>query len=201
MNSDYNKVKNKLSSISTSISSVLIIFLQYVPCTGIWFGIMSVPLVAYISLFFSNPNILLVDIQFLMQSYGFYIVIFGFILFIYTVVYQLTHRKQLMRTGPYRYIRHPQYLAFIIMTLGMTLVAFQTSPIFEFPLYNVDGHTILFLIWIGEVLAYIFLGKIEELALKAKYGDEFLEYANDISFMIPFFKINRINLNKKEVGI
>ena len=94
-----------------------------------------------------------------------------------------------MRTGPYRYIRHPQYVAFIIMTLGMTVVAFQTSPVFDFILYNIDGHTILFLIWIGEVLAYIILGKIEEIALKAKYGDKFLEYANDVSFMIPFLKI------------
>ncbi len=197
MNRDYKKVINKISSISTSISSVLIIFFQYVPCTAIWFGIMSVPLVAYISLFFSNPNILLVDIQFLTRSYGFYVVIFGFIFFSYTVVYQLTHRKQLMRNGPYKYVRHPQYLAFIIMTLGMTLVAFQTSPIYDFPLYNVDGHTILFLIWIGEILAYIFLGKIEELALKAKYGDKYLEYANDVSFMIPFVNVNRININKK----
>ena len=197
MKSRNYKIKTKLSSAFTSLSSYLILLVQYVPATGIWFGIMSIPLVTYISFFFQNPNILLNDVQFLTRSYGFYVVIFGLIFFIYTVVYQLTHRKQLMRTGPYKYIRHPQYVAFIIMTLGMTLVAFQTSPIFDFILYNVEGHTILFLIWIGEVLAYIILGKIEELALKAKYGDKFLEYANEVSFMIPFFKINRVNLNKK----
>ncbi|MBY8979156.1 MAG: isoprenylcysteine carboxylmethyltransferase family protein [Candidatus Lokiarchaeota archaeon] len=157
---------------------------------------MSVPLVSYLAFFFQYPNILLIDIQFLTSSYGFNLVLFGFILFIYTVVYQLTHRKQLMRTGPYKYIRHPQYLAFIIMTLGMTLVAFQTGPVFDFPVYNVDGHTIIFLIWIGEVLAYIFLGKIEELALKTKYGDEFLEYANDVSFMFPFLKLKRNKIEK-----
>jgi len=192
-----SEIKTKVSSIFTSLSSYLLLIFQYVPCTAIWFGIMSVPLVTYLTFFFQNPSILIYDIQFLTRSYGFYIVLFGFIFFIYTVVYQLTHRKQLMRTGPYKYIRHPQYVAFIIMTLGMTLVAFQTYPVFDFPLYNVDGHTIIFLIWIGQVLAYIVLGKIEELALKAKYGDEFLEYANNVSFMIPFFKISRIDLNKK----
>jgi protein-S-isoprenylcysteine O-methyltransferase Ste14 len=83
------------------------------------------------------------------------------------------------------------------MTLGMTLVAFQTGPVFDFPVYNVDGHTIIFLIWIGEVLAYIFLGKIEELALKAKYGDKFLEYASNVSFMIPFFKIQGSKIEKE----
>ncbi len=197
MKSRNYKNKAKISSTFTSLSSYLILLVQYVPATGIWFGIMSIPLVTYITFFFQNPNILFNDIQFLARSYGFYVVIFGFTFFIYAVVYQLTHRKQLMRTGPYKYIRHPQYVAFIIMTLGMTLVAFQTSPIFDFILYNVEGHTILFLIWIGEVLAYIILGKIEELSLKAKYGDKFLEYANEVSFMIPFFKLNKINLNKK----
>ena len=191
MSRNYNKLKHKISSISTSVTSILIPFYQYVPCISIWFGIMSVPLVSYLALFFQYPNILLIDIQFLTRSYGFNIVLFGFILFIYTVVYQLTHRKQLMLTGTYKYVRHPQYLSFIIMTLGMTLVAFQTGPVFDFPVYNVDGHAIIFLIWIGEVLAYIFLGKIEELALKAKYGDKFLEYANKVSFMIPFFKIKK----------
>jgi len=197
MSQNYNKLKHKIVSISTSVTSVLIPFYQYVPCTAIWFGFMSVPFVTYLAFFFQYPYILQADISFLTRSSGFYFVLFGFIFFIYTVVYQLTHRRQLMRTGPYKYVRHPQYISFIIMTLGMTLVTFQTGPIFNFPLYNAEGHAIIFLIWIGEVLAYIVLGKIEELALKAKYGDEFLEYANDVSFMIPFFKISRIDLNKK----
>ncbi len=189
MDLKHSKIKTKVISIFTGLSAYLLLLTQYVPCTAIWFGFMSVPLVTYLTFYFQNPGILIYDIQFLTRSYGFYIVILGLIFFIYTVIYQLTHRKQLMRTGPYRYIRHPQYVAFIIMTLGMTVVAFQTSPVFDFILYNTDGHTILFLIWIGEVLAYIILGKIEEIALKAKYGDKFLEYANDVSFMIPFLKI------------
>ena len=45
------------------------------------------------------------------------------------------------------------------------------------------------------VLAYIILAKIEDYALKAKYGDKFSEYANDVAFMIPFLKLKR---NKTE---
>jgi len=75
------------------------------------------------------------------------------------------------------------------MTLGMTIVAFQTSPIFEFAVSYESGFSILFLIWIGEVVAYILLGVIEEFALKAKYGDEFLEYRNKVAFIVPFLKI------------
>jgi len=73
----------------------------------------------------------------------------------------------------------------------MTLVAFQTSPIFNFNLYNIDNNTVLLYIWIGEVLAYIILGKIEDFALKAKYGDEFLKYKNTVSFMFPTIKLKK----------
>jgi len=191
MNSKILTFKTKASSIFTSISSYLILLFQYVPATGIWFGIMSVPFVTYLTFFFQNPSILINDVQFILSTYGVYIVFFGLFVYFYSLIYQLTHRKQLMRKGPYKYVRHPQYFAFIIITLGMTVIAFQTSPIFEYPVSYESGFSILFFIWIGEVFAYILLGKIEEIALKAKYGDEFLEYRNRVAFIVPFLKIQR----------
>ncbi|GAG83306.1 unnamed protein product, partial [marine sediment metagenome] len=97
--------------------------------------------------------------------------------------------------GPYRYLRHPQYIALIIMTFGMTLMVFKTSPIVNFDL-SIDVYIFMFFIWTGEVLAYIILAKIEDYALKAKHGDEFLDYANNVSFMFPFLKLKR-NVIKK----
>jgi protein-S-isoprenylcysteine O-methyltransferase Ste14 len=94
-------------------------------------------------------------------------------------------------------MRHPQYVALIIMTFGMTLIAFQTSPIFNFNIGNLNGYTVLLYIWIGEVLAYIILGKIEEIALKARYGDDFTDYVSKVSFMIPFLKLKRIKTERK----
>ena len=196
MKSRNYKIKTKLSSIFTSLTSYLILLFQYVPATAIWFGIMSVPLVTYLTFFFQNPGILFYDLRFLIGTRGVYFVIIGLIFYIYSLIYQLTHMKQLMQKGPYKYVRHPQYFAFIIITLGMTIIAFQTSPIFEFPVSYENRFSILFFIWIGEVLAYILLGKIEEFALKAKYGDKFLEYRNRVAFIIPFLKI-RVNKTNK----
>ena len=190
------KTKSRIISIFTSISSYLIPIYQYVPCTAIWFGIMSVPFITYLGFFFQNPNILAYDFNFLSKAHGFYFVIFGLILYVYSLIYQIAHRKQLIRTGPYKYLRHPQYTAMIIITLGLTLVAFETSPVFNFNLGNLNGYTIIFYIWIGEVLAYIILGKIEEIALNAKYGDQFLNYANDVSFMFPFLKLKRNKIKR-----
>jgi protein-S-isoprenylcysteine O-methyltransferase Ste14 len=55
----------------------------------------------------------------------------------------------------------------------------------------INGYLLIFYIWIIEVLVYAFLAKVEEHALKTKYGDEYLEYANKVGFMIPkFFSTN-----------
>ncbi len=143
-----SKIKKKIEAISTRISSIVIPIFQYVPCLSVWKGIMSVPLITYLILFFQNPKILSNDFFYLFQTPGIYFIIFGILFFVYSLIFQLTHRKQLIRTGPYKYMRHPQYLAFILMTLGMTIVAFQTTPIFEFVVSYENGFSILFFIWI-----------------------------------------------------
>ena len=191
-----NEKRNRLISVSTSIISYLIPIFQYVPATAIWFGIMSAPFISYLIFFFQDPSILLYDLGFLIRTQGFYVILFGLILYVYSLIYQLSHRGQLMIKGPYRFTRNPQYLAFIIMTLGMTIVAFQTSPIFEISVSYEHRYSILTLIWIVEVIAYLILGKIEEFTLKAKYGDEFLEYKKRVAFIIPFLKIQGNKINK-----
>ncbi|MFX0032924.1 MAG: methyltransferase family protein [Candidatus Hodarchaeota archaeon] len=185
-----DKIKNKMISITTSLSSIFIPIFQYVPVTAVWFGIMSVPVIAYIFLVFRDPSILIYDIQFLLRTPGTYIALFGFTIFIYSFIFQLTHRKQLINKGPYKIIRHPQYVAFIIMTFGMTLVAFETTPMLNSPF--LDAYSMILIIWILEVLAYILLAKIEDFALKNKFGDEYVAYQNSVGFMIP-----RITLKKK----
>lgn len=77
------------------------------------------------------------------------------------------------------------------MTFGMTLVAFQTSPIVDFNPFNISSYTLILFIWIVEVLAYVILGKIEDIALKSKYRDEYLKYANRVPFMFPVLRLNK----------
>lgn len=186
-------IKRKIISIFTSISSFLIPIFQYVPCTTVWFGIMSIPIISYLGFFFQNPGIIYYDIQFLFRSNGFYVILAGLTIYIYSLIFQMVHRKKLIQSGPYKYVRHPQYVAIIILTFGLTIITFDTSPIFHFYIGNLNGYTIILLIWIVEVFAYIILGKIEEVALKAKYGDQFFNYADKVPFMVPFLKLRRKN--------
>ena len=85
-----DKIKGKVSSISTSISSFLIPIFQYVPCTAVWMGIMSVPFFAYLSLYFQNPGIFIYDLNFLFRTHEIYIVLFGLTLFIFSLIYPLS---------------------------------------------------------------------------------------------------------------
>jgi len=186
-----SKIKRKIEAISTRISSIFIPIFQYIPCLSIWKGIMSVPLITYLIFYFQDPKMLLPDFYFLFRNHGIYFIIIGFWLFVYSLIFQLTHRKQLIRTGPYKYMRHPQYLAFILITFGMTLIVFQTTPVVGFNPFHLSGYTVLFYTWICEVLAYIVLGKIEDIALKAKYADKFVEYKNTVSFMFPTIKLKK----------
>ena len=191
MNNARSKFESKIISYGTTISSFLVPIFQYVPCTAIWFGIMSVPLVSYLFLFFQYPSILIYDIQFLIRTPGFIIIILGVGIYLYSLIYQLTHRKQLLRGGPYKVVRHPQYVGFISITLGMTLVAFQTSPIFSINIYNLNPFLLICLFWIGQVLTYILLAKIEEIALVKKFGTEFNDYKKSVGFMLPLIKLKR----------
>ncbi|KKM07005.1 hypothetical protein LCGC14_1738250 [marine sediment metagenome] len=198
MNFKGRKIKRKIEAISTRVSSILIPLFQYVPTLSIWRGIMSVPLITYILFFFQNQKMLANDYYFLYQNHGIYFIIIGFWLFIFSIIFQLTHRKQLIRTGPYKFMRHPQYLAFILMTFGMTLIVFQTTPVVDFNPFNLRGYTVIFYTWICEVLAYVILGKIEDIALKAKYGEEFVIYKNTVSFMFPTIKLKKKDSNHKD---
>jgi protein-S-isoprenylcysteine O-methyltransferase Ste14 len=73
----------------------------------------------------------------------------------------------------------------------MSLIVFQTAPVVIFNPFNLGGYIVIFYTWIGEVLAYIILGKIEDMALESKYGEEFLKYKNTVSFMFPTIKLKK----------
>ena len=189
------KIKSACKELLTTISSFMILVFQYLPCASIWFGIMSLPLITYFGYFLSNPEIAISDFEFFL-SYGYpwsVLSILGGILFIYSFIYQLIHRNNLIKQGPYRYIRHPQYLGAIIMTFGLTMISLNTSPIFPFSNEFSYDHSFLVFIWLIEVIAYIVLGKIEDFFLKTKYGKDFIEYQNSVGFMIPFLSIKEKN--------
>lgn len=77
----------------------------------------------------------------------------------------------LVTDGIYRYVRHPQYLGFILITGGW-LIHWPTIP--------------TALIWPVLVAMYYRLARKEESVMRERFGEEYLEYSNKVPLMIPF---------------
>lgn len=79
--------------------------------------------------------------------------------------------KQLIVFGPYAYVRNPMFLAAFAILLAETL------------LFGSIG----ILIWAGVLwgLTELYITLIEELDLKNRFGDEYVEYSKNVGRWIP----------------
>lgn len=89
------------------------------------------------------------------------------------ILYKAQKRRGLAITGIYTYIRHPQYLAFIMIIFGFlvqwpTLITLIMAPI---------------LIW-----RYIRLAKLEESEMKKQFGAPYVQYRKRTLGFIPSLK-------------
>jgi len=85
-------------------------------------------------------------------------------------------QSELVTTGLYAYVRHPQYLGFLTLTLGM-IVQWTTLP--------------TLLMWPLLVTLYFRLAKQEEKEMEAKFGEKYRQYKSRVSMLIPLPKLKR----------
>ncbi len=68
---------------------------------------------------------------------------------------------KLVTDGLYRYVRHPQYTGFFLITLGV-VIAWATLP--------------LLVLWAVLMVVYVRLAKSEERDMEAEFGQAYLDY-------------------------
>jgi protein-S-isoprenylcysteine O-methyltransferase Ste14 len=79
-------------------------------------------------------------------------------------------KGKLVTTGIYRYVRHPQYVGFLLITLGL----------------NVWWLTFITLaLWPVVIIVYYRLAKKEEKEAEKEFGEEYLEYKRRVPGWIP----------------
>jgi protein-S-isoprenylcysteine O-methyltransferase Ste14 len=78
---------------------------------------------------------------------------------------------EMVRTGPYRLVRHPMYTAGLCIFLGLAFLV-QSSACF-------------FLFWIYLILI-ILLIPVEEEELKQAYGEKYTAYQQEVRKLVPF---------------
>lgn len=96
----------------------------------------------------------------------------GFILMsaAWKVLYDAQQRRGLASTGPYSYVRHPQYVGFVLVMFGFLL---QWPTILTLAMFPV-------LMWM-----YARLARLEERESFSSFGQEYADYAARVPAFIP----------------
>lgn len=108
----------------------------------------------------------------------------GFILIsaAWKVLYDAQQTRSLATSGPYSYVRHPQYVGFILVMFGFLLQWPTILTLAMFPVLTV---------------MYIKLARTEERDAMSEFGDAYTRYAAEVPGFIP--KLGRI-LGKESAG-
>ena len=101
----------------------------------------------------------------------------GFILIsaAWKVLYDAQQTRGLATTGPYSYVRHPQYVGFILVMFGFLLQWPTILTLAMFPFLTV---------------MYVKLAQTEEQDARAEFGDAYDRYASEVPGFIP--KLGRL---------
>ena len=96
----------------------------------------------------------------------------GFVLLAsaWRVLFAAQQARRLATTGPYSYVRHPQYDGFILIMLGFLLQWPTLLTLAMFPI----------LVWM-----YVRLARHEEREVRAEFGDEYARYAATTPAFVP----------------
>ncbi len=88
----------------------------------------------------------------------------------WSVLHRAQREHRLASTGPYSYVRHPQYAAFVVVMVGFLLQWPTLITLAMFPIL---------------VVMYVRLAKREEMDAAAEFGDEYRAYAAITPRFIP----------------
>jgi protein-S-isoprenylcysteine O-methyltransferase Ste14 len=191
------KSVERIKSGLLRVAGYLVPLVQSLPA---WTGLMTLPFASCLLLLFTNlPRAIsdvLLNVQFFLVPFLIpekALVIIGLLILGYSVAYLRKEKREgLVASGPYGWVRHPQYLGMILTTLGLTSWSVWI-------LNNTFGMGFLspsqtIGVWFIELFAYILLASIEELHLSRKHGKSFANYKSHVPFFIPFLKTNRKDL-------
>jgi protein-S-isoprenylcysteine O-methyltransferase Ste14 len=108
-----------------------------------------------------------------MQAMGASLISIGCALFLWSILERSHQRNigKLVIWGPFRYVRHPSYLGYFLMFLGLPLLLLNVATLM--PLIAIPG--------------YIGLTDYEEQLLIKEFNDEYIEYQRTTGRFIPKF--------------
>ena len=110
------------------------------------------------------------------------VLIFGGFLLLssaWTALYKAQRTHTLATTGAYAYVRHPQYVAFVVIMFGFLLQWPTLVTLILFPIL---------------VVTYVRLAKREEREVRATFGAEWDRYAAQTPAFVPSLRGHRVDV-------
>ena len=189
---------DRIKVIMLSITGYLILLVQQIPGIWVWVPLMAAPVILALSTFVSNFPASIIEVysslfNFSEAFFGKMFIILSMVFAVYSIVYLGIKKKRgLVTSGPYRFVRHPQYTAFLLLTIGLTGWSyFIITHTFGMSWLSAEETIIL---WYLELLAYIILAFIEDMHLLKKFGSEYASYKNKTPLFIPFLKTGKYDV-------
>jgi hypothetical protein len=208
-NQDKKSLTERLRSVFFETAGWLIPLIASGPSLFIWAGLMTMPLILYLAIMFLslfNPEIrwqgqeptvpyflTALDVMLLGGPHppDKVMSILGILIMIYTTVYlNIKRKKGLVTSGPYRWVRNPQYLGAILFTINLTSRSYR--EVLGDVGWLGPGGTLL--VWLGTLGAYILLALAEQVHLAREFGEAYIAYKNKTAFLIPFVVTRRRGL-------
>jgi protein-S-isoprenylcysteine O-methyltransferase Ste14 len=183
-----NSKESKIRHLVETLISVFLFVFQYIPVAGPWYGLMIFPLITYISgLVWAYPDFLGAQINLLLFSerlmFGRIVAVTGFIIFLVAFVQFLRKKGEVITTGIYSIVRHPQYFGIVVMTLGISIMSIQFT-------WNVDPRVLY--VWLIQVLGYALLAAYEERYLLGEHKTEYQQYKDKVPSIFPIPRLRKI---------
>jgi protein-S-isoprenylcysteine O-methyltransferase Ste14 len=135
-------------------------FLGYENVATLWYFLVGVTgHAAFVSIYLS----VILPISNVIILSGMFLIVFG-----WSRIFRA--KDALITTGIYAHVRHPQYLGFLLLTLGVNFLWTTFSTL---------------ILWPVLVLLYYRLAKEEEKSMEDKFGEEYREYKRTVPMFIP----------------
>lgn len=168
------KIRHSIEGVLTA----LLFSLQYILVAGPFISIMFAPLFLYLIFLPGFYPHLEREIHLLLFSkdymLGRAVAVIGLAIFLFAGFQFLRKHEEVVVTGLYSVVRHPQYLGITVMTLGLSIMCLQLA----------SQPQILYT-WIAQVLGYILLARYEERHLLKEHGARYQRYRQRVPFIFP----------------
>jgi protein-S-isoprenylcysteine O-methyltransferase Ste14 len=189
-----SKRAEKIRHLLEALFTILLFSTQTILNAGIAISIMAIPLLPYLFYLLAGignyPEALDTEIwaMFYLDTFivGRMIASIGFVVLLLAAAQLLWSRHkgvELITTGAYSMVRHPQFTGIIIFTAGLTVMVLTNSTANLFQTAD---------LWLIQILGYVALARYEEWRLTKKFGDSYRQYKQRVPFLFPLKSPSRI---------